>query len=97
MKKYTLVEVKYFQPAETIYSNVERKLSQNFNHPDRYVFCNCWLEGDLNGAALVGFGGVRFRFVNGKCSNFLGEYEAQIIGEICSDRNMEADRYEAAE
>ena len=71
MKKYKLVEVKYFQPAKTKYSDMEKRLENNFNHPDRYVFCNCWLKGDLDGISKVGFDVVSFRFVEGKCSNFV--------------------------
>jgi hypothetical protein len=38
-----------------------------------------------------------FRFVDGKCFNFLGEYKAEIIGKISQERKLEGDRYELVE
>ena len=87
------VEVRFFQPAErTFYRKI--KLDNNFDRLDRYVFCNCWIEGDVDGISEVrpvGSAGI-FPFVNQKCSDFLGKFDAEIVGEISIDRYEEGDR-----
>jgi hypothetical protein len=60
------------------------------------VFCNCWLRGDLDGTSKVGISKSYFLFINGKCSSFLGKYEAEIVGEISQERKMEGDHAVAA-
>lgn len=87
-----LVEVRFFEPASRLF-NREMKLNDPFDRPDRYVFCNCWIEGDIDGISevrMVGGEGI-FPFANRKCRDFLGKFEAEIVEEISRDRLGESD------
>ena len=81
-----LFEVKYFEPRK-------------FQTPAQIRYVNCWLESptekhpDATHLRMVG-GEAKFAFVNGVCEKFLGQYRAQIVGEISRDRYMEPDRFE---
>jgi len=81
-----LFEVKYFEPPTG-------------QTPEQIRYVNCWLESpnekhsDTIHLRMVGGEGV-FVFVKDFCKKFLGQYRAQIVGEISSDRYMEPDRFE---
>ena len=81
-----LFEVKYFEPRKG-------------RTPAQIRYANCWLESptekhpDATHLRMAGAEG-KFAFVNGVCEKFLGQYRAQIVGEISSDRHMERDRFE---
>jgi len=81
-----LFEVKYFEPPTD-------------QSPAQIRYVNCWLESptekhsDTIHLRMVG-GKGEFAFVNGVCEKFLGQYRAQIVGEISKDRYMEPDRFE---
>lgn len=90
-----LVEVKYFEPAKTR-KGYPPKLDSLFHHPDRFRFVNCFLEGEIDGdsqVSLVGQPEHPVPFTQGKCSHFLGEFEAEIIQVIPQDRILERDRF----
>ena len=91
-----LVEVKYFEPAKNCYG-IEPKLDGLLSHPARYTYCNCLIDkGKSKKESIIRMVGGQgsFTFVNNKCSNFLGHFEAEIVQEISRDRLMEEDRYE---
>ena len=94
MKK--LVEVKYFEPAKET-SGYKCRLDSIYTHPDRFRYVNCWLEGDIEGISKVYRVGSEgwFKFTEGKCSDFLGQFEATITQEIPEERLMEEDRFES--
>ena len=64
------------------------------SRPARYRYTNCWLYtevGEVKWLREVKREGL-FPFVDGKCSSYQGEYEAEIVGEIDPARKTEADR-----
>jgi len=79
-----LFEVKYFEsPTDQTSAQIR--------------YANCWLESvDHNRLNTIWLRKVgrkgQFAFVDGVCEKFLGQYRAQIVGEISSDRYIEPDR-----
>lgn len=69
------VKVRYFVPRE------EKRYRCT---PPHYVYSSCYfqMKEDIPYCARKGDEGYYFPFPDGKCSNFLGEYEAEIIEEI---------------
>ena len=98
MKFEKLVEVKYFEPAKNIDSHPDSPLDGYLAHPSRHRYCNCWAEGEIEHNCKIRMVGAEgeFKFAKGKCSNFLGEFEAEIVKEIPRNRWEEADRFEAS-
>lgn len=91
-----LVEVKYFEP-EVRSSRGTYALNGMSSHPARYRYVNCWMEvrRGIPHCCIYGAEGW-FPFPDNKCDEFLGEYSAEIIGEIDDSRKMEPDRFQAA-
>ena len=89
-----LIEVRIYQPAQEIFSKRPKALDSMFNYPNRWRFVNCWLNKDKTVTVVGGQGD--FKFVNGRCKDFVGMGEACIVGEIDASRSMEADRFIAA-
>jgi hypothetical protein len=80
-----LFEIRFYEPA--IGKNPDAPVDGRSEHPARYRYTNCWMkekEGILH-CCLVGGEGW-FAFPDGKCNRFLGEFQAEIIGEISPGR-----------
>ena len=94
------VEIKYFEPEKCKYPDLPRKIDSLFNHPNRFRYTHGYGYGDLNGKcqiSRIGDTDCYFEFVKGKCSHFLGEYEASIVKEISRNEASGIDRCEIAD
>ena len=81
-------EIRYVEPASALWQTPCRY---------RYVVCRVESEQGANIELRMVGGQGSFDFVGGVCSDWLGKYEATIVGDIDQEDYRRADRFENIE
>ena len=89
--KCILVEVKIREREDNAGIH-DPTLDGIFDHPERWLYVNFWMEPD-GALTMVGGQGQYYADEQGCFDYYTGK--AQILGEISRDREMERDRIEA--